>query len=188
MKEQNNKRIILLRIVLTALWLVMIGFIFFNSSQTGEQSAARSSTLTDTVQQVVSVVAPQSPIATAKGEAYDRLHNCVRVWAHFIEFAALGVLTCWGYFSYTNRKKYLFAPILTLVFVPFLDEWSQTFSVGRGAEWQDCLIDVAGGLLGFLLALLALVIVGYYYKKRRALRALYDSVKDRMRQLSGGAV
>ena len=62
--------------------------------QEGEQSAEKSSEVVKAVQKVAAFFDPNSAIATATGEAYDRLHAAVRNWAHFAEFALLGGLLC----------------------------------------------------------------------------------------------
>ena len=154
----NKKWAIFFQIVTTALCIAMLCFIFGNSLQSGEQSSAKSTAVTDSVQQAAQVVAPDSFVATATGEDYEKLHDIVRSLAHAIEFAAFGALLCFCYFSYTRRKKPLVIPLFLLFFVPLVDECIQSFMGGRAAELKDVVIDFGGGMLGFVGAVVILLI------------------------------
>ena len=153
MKESTRKTWrILLRIFFPIACIALLAFIFGNSLRTGEESTKQSSTIVAAVQTVAGVIAPGSAIATATGEAYERLHGCVRVIAHFIEFAALGALMVWCCFAYTRKKRYLFIPFALIFLVPIIDETIQLFTKGRGAELFDVLVGTAGGVCGGLAA------------------------------------
>lgn len=158
----------ILRITLSIACAAMLTFIFFNSAQTGEQSGATSSAVTDAVQDAVSVIAPQSPIATATGAEYDKLHSAIRTLAHFSEFALLGALLCWCCLSYTDEKLYMVFPVCGVFLVPIADEFSQTFSIGRGAELKDVLTDTLGGVAGIVAAILFVALFRYIYRRVRA--------------------
>lgn len=168
MKEKTAKKYarLVLRIVLTVACLVMLGFIFSNSLKTAEQSTAQSSTVVDTVQKVAQAVAPESKIANATGDAYDRLHEQVRSWAHFLEFLALGALFGWCYFSYTLQKRYLYVSACAVVVVPVIDELLQLFSDGRGVSFADVLVDVCGGLVGIGVAVATVLLGVCIYRKK----------------------
>lgn len=148
-----------LKIVLPILCLLTLGFIFGNSLQTSEQSAAQSSTVVDAVQDVASVIAPDSAIANATGEEYDKLHSIVRNMAHYLEFALLGALFCWTYYVFKPTKKYLYIPLIAFLIVPLLDESLQSFVSGRGSEWKDVGLDTLGGICGFAFALFVIWLV-----------------------------
>ncbi len=156
-----------MRTVLTLACLFVFAWIFSNSLQTGEQSSKTSHTVTDTVQNVASVIAPSSPIATATGEDYDKLHNDIRSIAHFLEFALLGALLIFCYYSYTKNAAYLIAPLGLIFLTPIVDEYLQTFVGGRGAELKDVLIDTSGGFAGAAFAAIVLVIGFLIVKKKR---------------------
>lgn len=161
-----------LRITLTVACVAMLAFIFSNSVQTGEQSGATSSAVTDAVQDAASVIAPESPIAKAEGEDYDKLHAAIRTLAHFGEFALLGALLCWCVQSYTDKKIYLIFPVCGVFLIPLTDEFIQMFSAGRGAEIKDVLVDTSGGALGILAAIACVILGKYIYRMIRARRAL----------------
>lgn len=172
----NKKRRILqwtLRIVLTVACVAMLVFIFSNSLKDGETSVQQSSTVVEVVQNIASVVAPNSSIATATGEDYERLHDLVRTLAHFAEFVLFGALLLWCVASYTWKKEGFYWAIFGVFCVPIVDENLQRFVAGRGAEFCDVCADVAGGVCGILFAVVVLfIIVGISEKRqKRALTA-----------------
>ena len=144
------------------LWIV---FILANSLQTAGESSAQSATVVETVQRVAKAIAPESTIANATGETYDKLHLLVRACAHFTEFAVLGVLLGWCYFAYTLQWKFFFIPCLGAALVATVDEWVQTFVDGRAWETIDLLLDCFGGVAGALFAALSVVIGLLIYEK-----------------------
>lgn len=151
--EKNGIGIWIVRVLLTVAYLVVLGFIFYNSLQTGERSSQQSTKVVDTVQNAVSVVAPQSPIATATGSDYDALHSLIRSMAHFSEFALLGAVGILCVLSYTDKMPFVFFPLIGAVIVPIADETLQHFVADRGAEIKDVLVDMAGGACGMIFAL-----------------------------------
>lgn len=165
-----NKKIITLRIILTSLCCFMTVFIFSQSLQAGEDSAKTSASVTDVVQQVAQQIAPESFVATATGEDYDLLHAAVRMIAHYSEFALLGFLLCFCYFSYTRKRIWALAPLGVLVVVPILDESLQILVADRACEWLDVLYDFCGGVTGFGFALLLWTLGRYLYRVIRLRR------------------
>jgi len=161
----NIKTRWILRAVLTALCAFMVGFILYNGLQTAEESTVQSSTVVEVVQQTVAVIAPQSPIATATGEAYDRLHSAVRTLAHFSEYALLGVFGGWCCMAYTLRRIFLAVPAMGIAGLAVLDECLQIFSAGRGAQIVDILVDALGGICGLAFALLTVWLVWKIIKR-----------------------
>lgn len=164
---RQNKIRTLLKILLPILCILWLAFIFSNSLQTSEASSTQSSTVVDGIQSVAKVVAPDSWVANAKGEEYDKLHTEVRISAHFLQFAVLGALLCWCYFAYTFRVAYIYLPVCAVLLVPFIDECLQGFVAGRATELSDILTDLTGGIFGFILAALSVIIGVIVYKRKR---------------------
>ncbi len=169
----------ILRIFLTVSCVGLICFIFSNSMEKASDSAARSGDVVEMVQEVVSYVAPNSPIATATGAEYDKLHHVIRKLAHFSEFALLGTLLIWCYFSYTLRKKLLFIPCAVMLLVPTADECLQLFFEGRGAAVTDVCIDVAGCVFGGACALLVVGLTLYILHKKKEKRARTEASAEK---------
>lgn len=170
-KEKQNVINLLLKILLPFACLVWIAFIFNNSLQTAEQSSVQSTTVVDTVQKVVKVIAPQSKIANATGSAYDKLHAVIRSLAHFAEFALLGVLLGWCYFAYTMKWKYFFIPSIFVLIIPVIDEWIQSFVDGRAWEAFDLVLDIFGGAAGITFAALSVFVGLLVYEKETKRKA-----------------
>ena len=172
MQKIVTKRNILLalKITLPILYVLTLIFIFSQSLQTGQVSAQTSSKVVETVQEAVKIIAPQSPIATAEGEALDELHSTIRTLAHFAEFALLGALAsgCCLVFTwenFTQHKKYLFIGAASLILMPLADEFIQSFTANRAADWIDVVVDFAGGSVGFGLVLGCVFGILYLMKK-----------------------
>ena len=166
MTMKGNKIRRILQALLSVASLAWIVFILANSLQTGEQSSAQSAEIVDKVQEIAQVIAPESAIANATGKEYDILHDVIRNCAHFAEFAVLGALLCWCYFAYTFRKETFYLPLCAIAIVPLLDEGLQAFVVGRGWELKDLALDICGGVMGLLVAMLCVYIGLVIYKNR----------------------
>ena len=109
---------VLLRIFLTLACIGVLTFIFYNSTQTATQSSKASNEVTDFTQKVVGTFAPDSWVATAKGEDYKILTEYVRAFAHFAEFGLLGSLLVWCYYSYTQSGWGLVIPFGFIYYIP----------------------------------------------------------------------
>lgn len=166
MKTRKNNKIYLARALLTLACLLLLAFIFFNSLTSGDDSSAQSAWVVKCVQKTVGFFAPNSWIANATGEEYDKLHEIVRTLAHFGEFALLGALCSWCYRAYTNEKAYFFVVVFFVAFVPIVDEFLQTLTIGRVADIRDIWVDTLGAFAGIAFALLALWIAKLLLKRR----------------------
>ena len=156
-----------LRIALTLACALVFAWIFSNSLKTGMESSTQSLAVTDAVQGVAQVIAPSSGVATATGDAYDKLHSVIRSIAHFSEFALLGALLIWCYLSYTREKAFCVVPLGLIVLTPIIDECLQTFTGGRGAELYDIFLDTVGGLLGAIVAFFLFLLIVRMRKRKK---------------------
>jgi VanZ family protein len=157
-KVKQNKIRLVFKIILPIACLLWWTFILTNSLRTGDQSAAQSSSVVNTVQEVAKVVAPQSGIANATGAAYNNLHTLIRNCAHVGQFVVFGFLLCCCYFAYTFKIRYFYFPIIAVVLTPLIDECIQGFVAGRGSELLDLILDTCGGIAGMLFASLGIAI------------------------------
>ena len=169
MKDGRTKKgkIIALRVVLTAACVALVAFIFYNSLKTGDESAAESNIVTDTVQKIIGFFAPKSWIANATGAEYERLHSYVRTLAHFSEFGLLGALMSWCWRAYTSDKLCLLFPVCLVLFIPVLDESLQFLTAGRVADTSDLFVDTIGGICGLAFATITLIIGKAVLSKKR---------------------
>lgn len=161
--------IIFFRIFTTLFCVVVVGWIFSHSLQTGVESAEQSSSIVEMLQKIARKIAPNGWIANATGEAYDKLHAIVRNIAHWTEYALLGASFAFCYVSWTQKKIFLTLPILGIAIVPIVDECLQLFTAGRGAQVSDVLVDVFGGVCGlfFVIGVLWLTYKISYRKRNR---------------------
>jgi len=141
--------------------LLLMGLIFYFSSQTAEDSSASSGRL-DAL--MISWLFPdferQSPEWQA--EIRHRVDFFVRKTAHLLEFAALGFslrlhLQALGRWREIRRPQLLSWGIGT--FYAVTDELHQFFSAGRAARLVDVGIDSLGVILGLLFFLLCAVLI-----------------------------
>lgn len=168
MEEKSKKWYhVCLCVALTFLCIGLVAWIFSNSLQPAEKSAEQSTGVMDVLQRVFLVIAPNSTIATATGETYDRIHKIVRIIAHFCEFALLGALLVWCWRSYTARKVFLFIPLALGLIIPVVDEILQSFTGGRAMQFVDILVDVAGGICGGAFAFFTVWIAGKIVEKKK---------------------
>ncbi len=165
-KTKKNRIRLTFQILLPILCLFWAGFILGNSLRTGEESSAQSSAVLATVQKLARAIAPNSFVATAVGEDYSLLHNVVRKLAHFAEFAVWGALLCGCYFAYESSKTRLWLPIIGVFVLPICDESLQKFVGGRAGMIADVLIDVSGGIFGFI-AVLGVILIIAAMKRRK---------------------
>ena len=167
MERRKGAALWTVRILLSVACAFAVGFILYNSIQPAVESAAQSSRVVALVQRMVAVIAPNSPIATATGAAYERLHAVVRTIAHFAEYAFLGALGTWCYRSYTDKKVWLAVPSGSVARLAGLDEFLQTLTAGRAGQFLDVVVDILGGSAGVMFALLTIWLGVKILKKRR---------------------
>lgn len=169
MKAKHGWTIYILRGILIVLTALTMWFIFSNASADGESSSKASYTVTVTVQEVVGSINPSSPIATATGEDFDLLHDFVRKVAHATEYFALGLFAFGVYLTYakSDRRGFFYVVPCFVYLTAATDEYVQTHSAGRAAEFSDLCVDCTGALLGMVVALCVYGLIWWIILKRR---------------------
>lgn len=132
-------------------------FIFCQSLQSAEGSAAHSGRLAALLQQLLD---------RQRRIPEETFHLAVRKLAHFTEFAVLGL--CVGgaavnVYRLRQRRYYAFPVLLTLL-VALTDECIQHFT-GRSSQVWDVVLDLAGALFG-LAAALVIAYAGAWAKRK----------------------
>lgn len=166
-KDKTKWKIWAVRALFTIACVLIYALIFSNSLKTGEQSSSQSQAVTGAVQGAIGAVAPESGIANATGEDYEKLHADIRTLAHFGEFLLLGFFMLCCYFSYTGKRKFLFIPAAALVLTPPIDELLQKSTQGRVMSFADMGVDFTGIIVGCAFAFLCVWLVNKMVKKRR---------------------
>lgn len=119
-----------------------VGIIFYNSSLPLRQSSQLSGWVTALTQ----LLAQHLDIRLTG----DVEHH-IRKLAHFCEFALLGLLLCHSFsaLGVSNRTATGYILFLAL-FAAVLDEYIQSFSLGRASRVKDVLLDFSGVFCAWL--------------------------------------
>ena len=143
--KRTDKR---LRLCVTLLACNLI-FIWGNSLLPGEVSGAFS----DWVKSILALLFDSDPNGPAGG-------GLLRKFAHFTEFAALGMCLAWLHGMLQKGKV---RPFFWGVLAAAADETIQRFVPDRGPSIRDVCIDSAGVLTGIIL-----LWAGYHFVKKKS--------------------
>ena len=145
--------------VFALLVLVVMGLIYYFSSENGLQSTSTSNGVT---KWIIGIINPgyESMTAADKAAYFAKAAHYVRKAAHFSEYFLLGLFSSLLVFSVLElfgKKSILFflIPIAFSFLYAVFDEYHQRFVGGRAAQFTDVLIDTAGAT--FATAIVALI-------------------------------
>lgn len=145
-----NVRSVLVRSIVTLLFLGCVLFIWHNSMENASVSSARSGKITEMVNEVLE----RSGWETVT-------EHFIRKLAHFVEYGMEGVLTVLLFVAYCLRPwKRLWAVVCVGIFTASVDELLQFFSAGRSPGFGDVCIDMAGFISGTLWMLAVCYLMG----------------------------
>ena len=141
----RHKKQFILFLVLSILVLL---FIFYNSTRNGEQSNNLSQGFMHTL---LSLIDPNGKLDT------EIVHFLIRKGAHFTEFAVLGGLLCAMMNALFKMKSVFYKSMMFLIclFSAVTDELIQSFNT-RTSSVRDVLLDFAGAACGILIVRLIL--------------------------------
>lgn len=137
--------------------VIIMGVIFFFSSQTGDESTAVSD-------EVVSVTAGGDMVGT------ELITVIVRKSAHFLEYAALGAMVCFGLRGIGDEKKQGRRIVFSGLFgglYAVTDELHQYFVPGRACMAMDVLLDMCGAFFGAAVMFLLYKLIGRLVKNNK---------------------
>lgn len=146
-------------LIMTAITVLFISFIFLHSSMTGDTSSNESSSVLVFVQSIINALC--IPITLSE--------LLIRKVAHFSEFAVLGVLVSTTFYIYDKTLKKYIKRLLSVFFIclatAVTDETIQLFVPGRSGQVSDVLIDFSGAFTGVIIVSVILMII--YRKKTK---------------------
>lgn len=143
----KDKKVLIIRVILTVLTVAAVAAIFYNSSQDAVESTERSSPLTDWINGILAGF----PIPFSVTE------NFIRKLAHFTEYSILGALLSVTYYLYFHRiKTALISTLISGAVIATIDEIIQLFPAGRSCQISDILLDCCG--VAFATAIVMLII------------------------------
>lgn len=146
------------RIFYLILTILIISFIFYNSIKNGQESSDASRTILNYINHFFEMIGTEISVTG----------YFVRKMAHFIEFFVLGISAMLLFDSFLGLKiEILGYPLFLCTITPILDEYIQSFSIGRSSQVSDVLIDFSGAFLGILLIFIILVIKNKFRKNRK---------------------
>lgn len=140
--------------IASIIWLVLwMGFIFFLSAQTADESS-------DTSGSVAEIIAEkfyhdyEELSQTEKSQVISSMQFYVRKSAHLAVFAVLGVSAFLVFISYVNLhfSSRMFLAITVSCLYAASDEFHQRFVAGRSCELRDFLLDSAGIVAAVLIS------------------------------------
>ena len=124
----------ILFVILIAMVVSTVAFIFYNSSLPPEKSSEQSSVVGDII---AGIIPPET-------EAGGFIQKYLRKIAHFTEYGLLGVELTLLVLIYSKRRvRHFLLSLTAAVFVALTDETVQMFSK-RGPSVYDVWIDVGG--------------------------------------------
>ena len=139
--------------------LLWMGFIFYQSSRTGDSSNEISHEI---VNQLANPAKQPQPVEESTTEVKNqevknspslkKLNVLIRKSAHAFEFLVLALLLGWVLSEYEiSSWKLICFTMLGVLLYAASDEFHQLFVEGRTARLFDVMIDCIGGLIGILL-------------------------------------
>lgn len=153
---KNGKRWIA-RLIFTLLSAAAIGFIFFHSSMSADDSSLESG----------GVVEWLNALFRGMGIPLELNDHIVRKLAHFTEFAVLGALLSVTVFLYLSKRlRTLLIALPAGLAVAVCDELIQTTSQGRSCQLGDVVIDFCGVLTAALIVQLVLYLIHRHRLKK----------------------
>lgn len=157
----KGKKILI--IILSAITVLTLGFIWINSCIPPEMSVKGSDTVYDGVVDAVGGVLGQ-PAADKFSETVSE--SVFRKLIHFFEFAALGaeftlLYKLTGRFDGLNYVELGIAGVL----VAIIDECLQIFSA-RGASVKDVLIDASGYFTAYIITAAVILLIRFIKNKK----------------------
>ena len=152
----SKRKLLWVRIILTALGVLAVGFIFCNSMMDADESTVQSD----------ATMGWLSGLLKSLGfKDIEMTSHFIRKTAHFVEFFTMGALLSGAVYSYVLSVKRMLLIALPLgLAVAVCDELIQLGSAGRSCEIGDMALDFSAVLTAALILSLILICV----KKRKA--------------------
>ena len=145
--------------ILIILCIFWMGFIAYNTSQTGESSNNTSVFITEGIINKTQVVinnnvnnSDNSLIIRSDSKFIIKLNKYIRKFAHGFEFLilALMVFLTLKSFDIKNRECIIYTLFIVLLYA-VIDEYRQLYIPGRNSSVRDIVIDFIGGIVGVVI-------------------------------------
>ena len=142
-----------LAVIVCLLWMA---FIFYQSSQTSQQSNELSHEIVNYIgsqqKEETKVETPESMVIQESKWSFEQVNVFIRKSAHAFEFFILAILLAWVLIEYhISGWKVTVMTLLAVLLYAISDEFHQLFIPGRSGQFVDVLIDTAGGTFMLLI-------------------------------------
>lgn len=155
--------------------LLWMGFIFYQSSKTSQQSNKMSYEIVEYIEQFQKQENKIENVEVSMNEDSEfdfvKVNVFIRKSAHFFEFFILAILLRWVLIEYqVVGWKLVSYTLLGVLLYAMSDEFHQLFIEGRSARFLDIMVDFMGGAT----ALLSIQFV--FYLKQLGVNKLFYSI------------
>lgn len=133
------------KIVYTILLILWMIFIFMLSNQNGTVSAENSSSILNTLLNLINIENTDYVISI--------IHEPLREFMHYFEYLILTFLLYKTLINWNIKKEVLIFLILPIIYA-LMDEIHQLFIVGRTFQLYDILMDILGCITVILIILI----------------------------------
>ena len=139
-----------LAVIVCLLWMA---FIFYQSSQTSQQSNELSHEIVNYIgsqqKEETKVETPESMVIQESKSSFEQVNVFIRKSAHAFEFFILSILLAWVLIEYHILGwKVTVMTLLAVLLYAMSDEFHQLFVEGRSARIFDVTVDFVGGVIG----------------------------------------
>lgn len=165
MKRNNRK--IAVSIVAAILLMLLYLLIFAFSGQDGEESGSLSSMISEKCAEFLNAISGKHWTQNVIDSMAAYFEHPIRKFAHFSEYACMGVLLYGVWRPWKERGRKLYLLIVIWVFISAgTDEFHQLFIPGRYGCFADVVLDTCGGTFGLFLCVCAEKVVLRFRQKR----------------------
>ena len=166
----RGNRLRVYRIICLVLVLLWMGAIFLFSSETADESAALSGSITERFARFFFRDWFLPANASVLSERLGKLEYLIRKSAHFTEYLILGGLL--ALFMSTIRMKYGFRIMISIlvgILYAISDELHQSHVDGRAMQSFDVLIDSGGVMVGALVfsGISAMIVMDFVLRREK---------------------
>ena len=163
-------RKIIVSIVSGILLLVLYLLIFSFSDQDAEQSGSLSLMISEECVEIFNDLSGSGWTEKVMKEWAEYFEHPIRKFAHFTEYACMGILIYTLLRQWMSRTNKLYLITAVWVFLSAAgDEFHQLFVPGRWGSFADVCLDTCGGIFGIFCCVLIEKSYQYFARKRRHL-------------------
>lgn len=141
--------------IILIICLLWFGFIFYNSTKSGDVSNAKSYNILNKIRAEYKRLDGEEKLhynSLPKSAREEKLNLIMRKYAHAFEYCVLAMIVSFVLFQFNLKGRTAIIYIMFIcLFYAVLDEFHQMYVPGRTSSVRDVLIDFSGSLVGIIL-------------------------------------